>query len=120
MKQKTNTLPLRFESTRVLHTSFPREELLIRGLSIALALLGLAYVTFVSMSIVNVIARKEAMDEMVERRSIVAQLEHDFFALSETVTAARGEALGLSAVASVQYVHRPGVVGHATKANDRY
>lgn len=118
MRPKQHSLPLRFESARVLHTAFPREETLIRSLGAMIAVLAICYITFVSMSIVNVIARKEALDTMTETRSNVAQLEHDYFDLTERLSASRGSDLGLSPTSHVAFVHRPGAVGKATTNSD--
>lgn len=119
-KRVTGTLPLHFaDPAKVLHTSLPREEQAVRILCLVLALLVVGYVTLVSMSIVNVIASKEAADEMTGLRASVSELEHDYFELSETVTAQSGTVLGLAPVQKTNYVSRAGAVGAAfTARND--
>lgn len=93
--------------------ALPSEENATRILSFMLAILVFAYISFVSFSIVNVIARKEANDQATALRSVVGTLERDYFALSETVGAANGDSLGLAPVSDTQYIHRPGTVGAA-------
>src|SRR3989338_3943339 len=77
-------------------------------LSIALIVLTAAYLYFVAASIMNVIARTEAMREMQTIQSAIAGMEQRYFALSQGVTPAEGVALGLSPVVHTSYVHRPG------------
>lgn len=89
----------------------PSEETTTRLLCFMLLILVFAYVSFVSLSIVNVIARKEANDQATALRSVVGSLERDYFALSQTVGAANGDSLGLAPVSDTQYIHRPGSVG---------
>lgn len=115
MKTKTtNTIPIRFApSAAVLHTQLPREELAIRLLSGAVAFMVLAYIVLVSMSIVNVMARTEAQEDALTRRTAVAELEQKYFALSAEITAEKGAAIGLMPVASTEFVHHPGALGVA-------
>lgn len=118
MRPRINrTLPINFTpSSEVLHTALPREEAAIRLLSVTLFVLVLTYITLVSMSIVNVIARTEAEEHIVSLRATVGELEHDYFALAEGVTAENGDELGLTAVSDIHYVHTPGATAAAKTA----
>jgi hypothetical protein len=112
--QNTGTLPLRFRTASgALHTAFPREEGAVRLLGAILVLLAVSYLTIVSMSIVNVIARKEATDRAVALRATVGELEREYFALSGNLTAANGDIIGLAPVSDTHYIYRPGAVGSA-------
>ncbi|TSC85854.1 MAG: hypothetical protein G01um10148_762 [Parcubacteria group bacterium Gr01-1014_8] len=110
------TLPFRhrrISKTSFFVTALPREESAIRILCGMLGIVVFAYITLVSISIVNVIARKEAMDSATALRAVVGQLERDYFATSHGVTLQSGDSLGLSPVSDTEFVHRPGAVGTA-------
>ena len=117
MKPKIpNTIQIRFpEAPVVLHTSYFREDIVTRVLMGLVAVLVISYVTFVSMTIVNVIARKEALEKMTETSSLIAQLEHDYFARTESLTVAQADERGLAPVVDKQYVQRLTAVGIAEK-----
>ncbi len=95
----------------ILHVSLPREEQAMKVLCLVLGLCAALYIALVSMSVVNVIAGKEAGDEMTRLRSTVAELEHNYFALSEAVTKENGTGLDLSPVSATHYVKKNGTVG---------
>lgn len=96
----------------------PAERLVLRVLSIALLALVCGYLYFVSASVLNVIARKEALARVVVIQGSIGGLEQEYFKLSQSVTAQTGEALGLSPVGQPKYVYRPGNVGAATIARN--
>ena len=107
---------LKFETARSgfsLITQHPLERTIFRALIAVLFILICAYFYFVSASILNVIARKEALSEIVSLRSTVSLLERDYYALSANITPSAGMRLGLSPVSETSYVHRPGTVGVA-------
>ena len=111
-KKYTNTIPLKFgQRSSVLRTPLPSESLLLRVLSCTLFLLLAGYVTLVSMSIVNVIARKEALDHVTSLRTTVSELEHEYFTLSQGVTADRSAEFGLVKVSDTHYVKELSAVG---------
>lgn len=119
-RKHTNTIPLKFgQKSSVLRVAHPSEGLLIRMLSCALFLLLAGYITLVSMSIVNVIARKEAMEKTVALRSSVSELEHNYFVLSQGISADRGQEFGLVKVSDTHYVREQGSVGFADDKNVR-
>jgi hypothetical protein len=110
----SSTLQIRFpEAPVVLHTSYFREDLIIRALFAVCAMLLIAYVTIVGMTIVNVIARKEALDRTSETRSAIAQLEHEYFSRTEALTVSQGAERGLEPVSDKRYVQRLTAVGYA-------
>lgn len=118
MKKTISNLQLPFRDRRLSRSSIfvnalPREEGAIRLLSSVIGILVFSYIGFVSMTIVNVIARKEAMDTSTALRAVVGQLERDYFALSNGVNAQSGPTLGLSPVSGANFVYRPGAVGAA-------
>ena len=90
--------PLFFE-----HALEKRVRLIATALVIVFALL---YAYFVSSSVLHVIARKEASAEMVRTQSAIAQLESEYFAFSERVSAAGAERLGLAPIGQKQFVTR--------------
>ncbi len=97
---------------------YPVERRLLYYLSIALAVLFSGYLYFVSASVLNVIARKEAVRKTAEIRSVIGSLEQRYFELSEDMTPETARRLGLSAVPQTSYVYRPGTVGLATGRTD--
>ncbi len=115
-KKSTGTLSIPFaDPAKVLHMSLPLEERAVQALGAVIACLVVGYIVFVSMSVVNVIASKEAADKISALRASVSQLENDYFALSDTVTKDSGVALGLTPVSKTNYVSRTGTVGAATR-----
>ena len=108
---------LRFSQKRTgisLTTEHPAEWFVFRALLASLVVLAFGYVYFVSASVLNVIARKEALKETASLGSTVALLERDYYAATAVLTPSAGEHLGLTPVKDTRYVHRPGTVGSAT------
>jgi hypothetical protein len=95
----------------LMNAEHPYESLVLRGLFVMLALFVCAYLYFVSSSVLNVIARKEASANAVKIESDVGALEQNYFTLSQGVTAEQGIALGLSPIKSATYVRRMDAVG---------
>ena len=91
----------------------PAERVFLKMLIATLALLAVAYVYLVSASVLNVIARKDALRETAALGSTVSLLERDYYAATASIKPSSGERLGLSPVSNTRYVHRPGVVGVA-------
>lgn len=96
----------------------PMERIALRVLSILLLAGVCGYLYFVSASILNVIARKEALTRVSIIQGSIGGLERRYFELSSGITASSGEALGLAPVGKQQYVYRPGNVGAATIARN--
>ncbi len=92
----------------------PYERILARCLTIAVVTLVAGYLYFVSGSVLNVMARKDALTQVTKIQGAIGGLEQQYFALSQDVTPSTGGVLGLAPVENTQYVYRPGNVGAAT------
>ncbi len=90
------------------------ERILARFLTIAVVTLVAGYLYFVSASVLNVIARKDALTQVAKIQSAIGGLERQYLALSQSVTPSTDVAIGLSPVENTQYVYRPGNVGAVT------
>lgn len=86
----------------------PFEPAILRILAGLILLLGFAYVYFVGATILNVVARKDAMSQSASLTSAVSNLEREYFALSHELGPDDGTRLGLAPVSDTVYVHRPG------------
>ena len=91
-----------------LTAAHPFERHAFQALFAALALAACLYVYFVGATVLNVIARKEAMQSSAALASIVSTLEQEFYLASATIDPSAGERLGLSPVSNTSYVYRPG------------
>ena len=111
-KNTNHTIPLQLKYGRVvsrtLISAFPIEELAIRMSGVFIAILVFLYLLLVGMTILNVISRKEALDEITRLRTSVGDLERQYFAASQVVTPDQATDLGLSPISRIVYVHRPG------------
>lgn len=67
-----------------------------------------AYLYFVAASILNVMARSEALSHMRAIEGSMGSLEQEYLSLSQHVTRERAEALGLAPISRIDYMHRPG------------
>lgn len=94
---------------------YPIETAVLRTLCAALAVLVFSYLYFVSASVLNVIAQREARTQADGLMTAIGTAERDYFALSNAVTPEAGVPLGLGPVSNsnIAYVYRPGVVGQA-------
>lgn len=104
-----------FNTTRSVSLTIehPLEYAYFRIVIAVLLLLACTYVYFVGASILNVIARKEALMETARLTGAVSALEREYFLVAKGVTPEAGERLGLAPVSKTVYVRRPGVVGDA-------
>jgi len=93
------------------------ETMVLRSLFALVALLLLAYLYFVSASILNVMARKEALARADTLQSQTALLEQRYFSLSQELTPIAAQELGLAPISGTDYVYRPGTVGVASISN---
>lgn len=89
---------------------------MLRMLMGALAVLASLYVYFVGASVLNVIARKEALTQTASLTNAVSQLEREYFAASQGVGAEDGARLGLIPLENTIYIHRPGNAALAGQA----
>ena len=86
----------------------PAERIVFRTLGSVLFVLLCGYFYFVSASVLNIIARKEADAKSATLQTSVAQMEQRYFALRDSVTPQEAASLGLSRVSDTQYVYVPG------------
>jgi hypothetical protein len=88
------------------------------GYMLGALLVGLVacYLYFVSASILNVMARKEALARVAKIESVIGTTEQEYLALSSEIAPSEGSSLGLRPVEKTEYVRRPGTVGAATMA----
>lgn len=78
------------------------------------------YLYFVSASILNIMARKEANAGATALQSAVARMQGEYFALSEGLDSSTAGSIGLAPIAETHYVYRPGnAASAAVKMTDR-
>ena len=112
---------LKFPASRgtfALNSEHPLERAAFRALAAVLFILICGYLYFVVASVLNVIARKEAISRSTQLSSAIGAYERDYFAISEKVKPDAGAPLGLYPVSNTAYVHRPGVVGQALASHN--
>lgn len=86
----------------------PAERVVFRVLLFTLAMFAVLYVYFVGATILNVVARKEAITQTASLASAVSKLEREYFVATQDVGPEDGTRLGLAPVSQTDYVHRPG------------
>ena len=96
------------ERRTLLAVEHPYERLVRQALFCVLAICILAYLYFVAASILNIMARKEADTSTLALQTKIAQLEGNYFALSNAVNPSTAGAIGLAPVSTTEYVYRPG------------
>ena len=96
----------------------PVERVALRVLAIVLLAAVCGYLYFVSASILNVIARKEALTRISVIQGSIGGLEQHYFKLSSGISPESGSELGLTPISRQHYVYRPGNVGAATIARN--
>jgi hypothetical protein len=89
----------------------PFENMALRFLCGAVCVLILAYLYFVSASVLNVIAQREAEHASASLQSKLGSLESAFFILTEKVTLAHASEVGLKPLTQQSFVYRSGDVG---------
>ncbi|OGG80637.1 hypothetical protein A3A39_04065 [Candidatus Kaiserbacteria bacterium RIFCSPLOWO2_01_FULL_54_13] len=112
---------LNFSSGRrgfTLTLEHPAERITFWLLLGALGVIAALYLYLVGISILNVIARKNALEESVGISSAVSQLERDYFAATQGIGPEDGTRIGLSPVANTVYIHRPGNTAVAPLSRD--
>ncbi len=93
---------------------YPIERLAQNGLIFVLIVLACLYLYFITATVLNVIARKDALGKVARIQGSIGGLERNYFALSQEVGPASAGAIGLAPVSHTSYVYRPGNVGAAT------
>lgn len=96
----------------------PMERLMQSGLFAVLIFLACLYLYFITATVLNVIARKDALGKVARIQGSIGGLEQEYFALSGEVNPASAKGLGLAPVSNTSYVYRPGNVGAATIAGN--
>lgn len=91
-----------------LATEHTLEPLIRQALFAFLIAFFFLYLYLVSASVLNIMARKEASSATLALQSKVAELQGEYFALSESVDPALASAIGLAPIAETHYVYRPG------------
>ena len=86
----------------------PLEQTLFRALGLVLFVLLCGYFYFVSASVLNIIARKEADSKSASLQTSIAGMEQQYFALKDGMDTHTAAALGLSQIKDTQYVYVPG------------
>jgi hypothetical protein len=89
----------------------PAERMIVRGLIAVLLALAFGYLYFVSASVINIMAQREATAQSAEIEGSIGALEGQYFTLSQAITPQSAVALGLTpiSVQDTDYVDRPGV-----------
>lgn len=109
IQKKDNNILIRVEA-------FNGEQFVIHGLVLALFLCIALYGYFVSLSIMNVIANREASVESERLRSTVVALEQEYFNLSKSITADLATDVGLTDTTETEFVRRPNGMAANTPA----
>lgn len=86
----------------------PYERAVLKSLVLVLGILSFGYVYFVGVSVLNIVARKEADAQTVKLQSAIASMEQQYFALSHEVDESAAYAIGLAPIAETHFVYRPG------------
>jgi hypothetical protein len=94
----------------------PAESVILRWLAAIVVVFLCAYVYFVSLSVLNVIARKEALAGVAKLQGAISLMERDYFALSQKVVPSEGASLGLAPISNISYVYRSGNTAMADTA----
>lgn len=84
------------------------ERLVFQVLFVILFTLIVGYLYFVTASVLNIIARKEANIVSGRLEGAIASMEQEYFALSESIDAESASSLGLAPLHNTAYVYRPG------------
>jgi hypothetical protein len=94
-----------------LSIEYPAERMIFRGLVAVLIVLAMCYLYFVSASVINIIAQKEAMSQTSRIEGSIGALEGQYFTLSQSITAQAAVAMGLTSISvkDIAYIDRPSV-----------
>ena len=114
--QKAKELPHRHVNV----AAYKGEHLILRLLCIALVVCVCSYLYFIGLSIMNLVANREAVAQSDALKSEVASLEQEYFALSKAVTPDDAASLGLAKPVKTTFVRRAdaGGVASAVRASD--
>lgn len=85
----------------------PAEGLIFCVLVASVIVLAVVYSYLVSATIINVMARREALTQSSNLATAVSKLEHEYFAIAQDIGPEDGARLGLAPVSKTYYMHRP-------------
>lgn len=100
----------------LLSIEHPYEHVVLRYLFVAACVLILAYLYFVSSSVLNVIAEREAEQKSAVLETSIGTLEGEYFALNESITPTHASQIGLHPISESSFVYRLDTVGVASVA----
>ncbi len=92
----------------MLASEHPYERRALSILLLTLALLVAGYLYFVTASVLQTMARREATSQIASIKSSTGTLQEKYFALSQHVSPSAAEALGLAPITKTSYVYRHG------------
>jgi hypothetical protein len=102
----------------ILSMEHPYEYAVLRYLFIAACVIVLAYLYFVSASVLNVIAEREADQSSAALETRIGTLEGEYFALNESITPTHATELGLQPIKESSFVYRLDTVGVVSVAHN--
>lgn len=91
--------------------ALPGEQYVLHMLFVAICLTVVGYGYFLTFSIANLIANREAVATSDRLQSEVGLLEQEYFELSRAVTPALAANLGMTETSDTTFVRKPGAVG---------
>ncbi len=92
----------------ILSIEHPLERTALQVLFGATIFLLCLYLYFVTASVLNIIARKEASAAAANISTKIAMMEQQYFDLSSAVNPETAPSLGLAPIEGTDYVYRPG------------
>ena len=101
----------------ILAIELPLEVHLLRAIMAVLLCAAACYLYFVSASVLNIMARKGAVDEAAKLQSAIGVMEREYFALGEELSPEEASSIGLAPLAETSYVYRPGNAAQANTAD---
>ena len=102
----------------ILTIEHPLERRILSMLSFVLVFMLAGYLYLVTSSILNIVARKEALANARSLESGIGSLEQEYLALSEQVSPEFGVLLGLAPISHTAYVRRPGSLSAAISRDE--
>lgn len=103
------------KKTSMLAIEHPYERTALRILIVAIIFCVALYLYFVTASVLNVMARKEARADAALLETRVGQLQEDYFALASIVTPEYSATIGLTDIEAPRFVYRLGNIGGVQK-----
>jgi len=92
----------------ILSFQHPLESAALKAIGALLCFALAGYLYFVGSSVLNVMARKEAQAGTEKLMTALAEREHQYFALSGSITPDHSAVYGLGPIRETSYVYRPG------------